>query len=243
MLNIKNLNVAIKDKSILNGVNLKIGKGETHVIMGPNGSGKSTLAQTLFSHPAYKIIEGEIFFNSKNITGLATDKIAKLGMLLAFQYPQTIPGVTVVNLLKVASWQKPKKQKISLEKFTKDIQRQARKMHLADEFLSRSLNEGFSGGEKKKTEVLQLSVLKPKLAVFDETDSGLDIDALRIVAKQINELKKLGTSIMLITHYQRILKYIKPDFVHVLLRGRIVKSGSEELAEKIEKEGYEKIEM
>ena len=263
MLTIKNLKVKIKNKSILNGVNLKIGKGQTHVVMGPNGSGKSTLAQTLFSHPTYTITQGKIIFNGKNITGISTDKIAKLGMLMAFQYPQTVPGVSVTNLLKIASRNRdrailperspgakanPQKAKkvypeqgggeLKISAFAEMVKKQALAMQLPEEFLTRSLNEGFSGGEKKKAEVLQLAVLRPKLAVFDETDSGLDVDALRIVAKQINVLKKQGTSILLITHYQRILKYVKPDFVHVMKAGRIVQSGDKDLAERIEKEGY-----
>jgi Fe-S cluster assembly ATP-binding protein len=275
MLTIKNLKVKIKNKSILNGVNLKVGKAETHVIMGPNGSGKSTLSQTLFSHPSYTIESGKITFNGKNITGLSTDKIAKLGMLMAFQYPQTIPGVSVTNLLKIASRNiknenarleqgreasrnkdrailperspgakaNPQKAKeVNIGAFAEMVKKKAKAMVLPEEFLTRSLNEGFSGGEKKKAEVLQLAVLRPKLAVFDETDSGLDVDALRIVAKQINELKKQGTSILLITHYQRILKYVKPDFVHVMKTGRIVQSGGKNLAEQIEKEGYSNLE-
>src|SRR3989344_6188169 len=235
-LQIQNLHVRIGKKPILNGVDLNIGEGETHAIMGPNGSGKSTLAQALFSHPSYEKTEGKILFSGQDITKESPDAIAKLGMLLAFQYPQSISGVSVTNLLKLASvavgYKKP------LAEFSPIVQTQAEQMRLPEEFLTRSLNEGFSGGEKKKAEVLQLAVLKPKLAVFDETDSGLDVDALRIVAKQINVLKKQGTSILLITHYQRILKYVKPDFVHVMKAGRIVQSGDKDLAERIEKEGY-----
>lgn len=241
MLTIKNLHVKIKEKSILNGVNLKIGKNQTHVIMGPNGSGKSTLAQTLFSHPVYEITAGTIHFGKKDITREATNKIAKLGILMAFQYPQTIPGVSVTNLLKIASRQQKSTKEINIGNFVKLVKKQATTMQLPEEFLTRSLNDGFSGGEKKKAEVLQLAILKPRLAVFDETDSGLDVDSLKIVAKQINTLKKQGTSILLITHYQRILEYIEPDFVHIMKKGRIVRSGDKTLAEEIEKNGYEKI--
>jgi len=252
MLSIKNLKVNIGKKQILKGVNLVVSPGETHAIMGPNGSGKSTLAQSLFSHPTYSKTSGKILFNKKNITNLPPDKIARLGMLLAFQYPQTIPGVSVTNLLKIANHSNNKilrssqddrkvgKKKISLKEFLKSVEKQSRGMNLPQEFLTRSLNEGFSGGEKKKAEVLQISVLKPKLAVFDETDSGLDVDSLKIVGKKINELQQNGTAVLIITHYNRILKYVKPDFVHIMKDGRIVESGKKQLAERIEKRGYNK---
>lgn len=238
-LAIKNLHVRIGKKPILEGVNLNVGSGETHAIMGPNGSGKSTLAQTLFSHPSYEKTAGRITFEGQDITAASPDEIAKLGMLLAFQYPQSISGVSVTNLLKLASVAAGSRQ--PLAEFSQMVQTQAETMHLPEEFLTRSLNEGFSGGEKKKAEILQLSILKPKLAVLDETDSGLDVDALSIVAAEINTLRASGASILLITHYQRILQYVKPDCVHVMYKGRIVKSGSYELAEQIEKNGYEKI--
>jgi len=235
-LQIQNLHVRIGKKPILNGVDLNIGEGETHAIMGPNGSGKSTLAQALFSHPSYEKTEGKILFSGQDITKESPDAIAKLGMLLAFQYPQSISGVSVTNLLKLASvavgYKKP------LAEFSQIVQTQAEQMRLPEEFLTRSLNEGFSGGEKKKAEILQLSILNPKLAVLDETDSGLDVDALAIVAAEINTLRASGASILLITHYQRILQYVKPDFVHVMYKGKIVKSGGPDLAQQIEQVGY-----
>lgn len=237
-LQIKNLHVKIDDKPILNGVDLVVNPGETHAIMGPNGSGKSTLAQSLFSHPLYEKTAGTIFFEGKDITEKPADEIAKLGMLLAFQYPQSISGVTVTNLLKLAVRQRAELPQKTLADFSQSVAMLANSMQLPEEFLSRSLNEGFSGGEKKKAEILQLATLQPKLAVFDETDSGLDVDSLRIVSEKINELRKTGTSAIVITHYQRILQYIKPDFVHVMYKGQMVKSGSSELASEIEKNGY-----
>lgn len=238
-LSIEKLEVQVDSKPILHGVNLHIGNGETHVIMGPNGSGKSTLAQSIFGHPSYKKTAGRVIFCGQDITKQTPDTIARLGMLLAFQYPQNIPGVSVTNLLSLAARQKTKD--VSLAQLSKQIGKYAETMGLPEEFLTRSLNDGFSGGEKKKTEVLQLAVLDPKLAVFDETDSGLDIDSLRIVGEQISLLSQRKTSILLITHYKRILHYIKPDYVHVMYKGRIIKSGDKLLAEKIEAQGYENI--
>jgi Fe-S cluster assembly ATP-binding protein len=237
-LQIQNLHVKIGDKPILNGVDFSVGKGETHAIMGPNGSGKSTLAQSLFSHPNYEKTAGQILFEGKDITQSPADEIARLGMLLAFQYPQSISGVTVTNLLKLAARQRAELPKIPLAEFSANVSKLATSMQLPEEFLTRSLNEGFSGGEKKKAEVLQLATLQPRLAVFDETDSGLDVDSLKVVSEKINELRKLGTSVVIITHYQRILQYINPDFVHIMHKGRIVRSGSSELASEIEKNGY-----
>jgi len=238
MLNIKNLQAKIEDKKILKGVNLSVPPGEMHVIMGPNGSGKSTLAQCIFSHPTYEITGGTIEFDGHDITTESPDKIAQLGLLMAFQYPQSVPGVSVTNLLKIAT-SNQLGEKIPLKVFGEKIEKQARKMQLPDEFLTRSLNDGFSGGEKKKAEVLQLSLLNPKFAIFDETDSGLDVDALKIIAGEINELHAGGSGILLITHYQRILSYLKPDAVHVMYQGKIIRSGQQALAEMIEKEGYQ----
>lgn len=239
-LSINKLKVAIDNKPILRGVDLHIKQGETHAIMGPNGSGKSTLAQAILRHPRYKITGGSIHFAGKNLNRLTTDKVACLGVLLAFQYPSAIPGVSVNNLLKIAQGAGHKAgKKRNLKMFLGDIKSAASAMRLPEEFLSRSLNEGFSGGEKKKTEILQLAMLAPKLMILDETDSGLDVDALRIVARQINKLKAAGTSIMLITHYNRILKYVVPDNVHIMRQGRIVRSGGRKLAGEIEKNGYE----
>ena len=205
--------------------------------MGPNGSGKSTLAQTLLAHPHCQVTNGKILLGKKNITRLSPDKIARLGILLAFQYPQTIPGVSVSNLLKIAR-QEGAQKKINFAIFSKHLGGHAKSLRLKKEFLDRFLNDGLSGGEKKKLELLQLLMLKPKLAIFDEIDSGLDIDALKLAAKKINELKKLGTSILLITHYNRILKYVRPDFVHIMNHGKIIKSGNQKLAEVIEQKGY-----
>ena len=235
-LEVKNLQVAIDAKPILNGVTLTVRPGETHAIMGPNGSGKSTLAQTLFHHPKYTVTGGAIKFAGQTLNTLSTDKIAGLGMLLAFQYPQSVSGVSVQNLLKVA--QSARGLKVKLDLFLKNLKAKAKAMRLPSEFLTRSLNEGFSGGEKKKTEILQLSMLYPKLVVLDETDSGLDVDALKIVGREVNKLKKTGVSVIIITHYNRILKYIEPDFVHVLYQGRIIQSGGKALAHEIEKAGY-----
>jgi Fe-S cluster assembly ATP-binding protein len=238
---IKNLHVAIDGKEILKGLNLTVGQGQTHAIMGPNGGGKSTLAQAIMAHPKYEITRGNIYFGKTKINGLTTDKIARLGILMAFQYPQSIPGVSAAHLLKLASRRVLNATQVKLTAFNRRLAQTANHLKLPKEFLHRSLNEGFSGGEKKKTEILQLSLLNPKLVILDETDSGLDVDALKMVGRQVEKLQQAKVSIIIITHYQRILKYIKPDFVHVLFDGRIVKSGSQELASKIETQGYNQI--
>ncbi|MBI4054467.1 MAG: Fe-S cluster assembly ATPase SufC, partial [Candidatus Doudnabacteria bacterium] len=230
-LRVKNLKVAVEGKPILSGMNLVVKDRETHAIMGPNGSGKSTFAQSLFAHPKYRITGGQITFGKKMLNGLTADQIAKQGMMLAFQYPQSIPGVSVNNLVKLARMGRGKNKKtLDLKELVKEIAAKADALRIPKEFLSRSLNEGFSGGEKKKTEILQLLLLNPKLVILDETDSGLDVDALKLVARQINWLRGQGVAVILITHYNRILKYLRPDFVHVMSQGKIIKSGEKELA-------------
>jgi len=240
-LQIKNLRVKIDDKEILKGLSLVIRQGETHAIMGPNGGGKSTLAQAIMAHPKYQITGGNVFFGKTKTSGLPANEIAKLGILMAFQYPQSIPGVSASHLLKIAARTSKSAKRIALAAFNQQLQATAKSLKLPKELLSRSLNEGFSGGEKKKTEILQLSLLNPKLVILDETDSGLDVDALKLVGRQAEKLQKNGVSVLIITHYQRILKYVMPDYVHVLHEGRIVKSGKKDLAEEIEKKGYRKI--
>lgn len=237
---IKNLYVSTIDgKEILHGVNLKINKGEIHAIMGPNGSGKSTFAQSLMGHPGFIITKGSIILKGEDITKLTPDQKAKLGLFLGFQYPVEISGVNFSNFLRMARNLKNNEKKMSPIVFRNDLKEKAKLLSFSDEITQRSLNEGFSGGEKKKAEVLQLSVLKPEFAILDEPDSGLDVDALRHISKTINNLDfELG--LLLITHYQRILHFIKPDFVHIFIAGKIVESGKGDLAEKIEKEGYER---
>lgn len=239
-LKVKNLKVTIDGKEILKGLDLEIPQGKVHAIMGPNGSGKSTLANALAAHPKYQITDGTIHFGAKKISGLPADKIARAGILMAFQYPQSISGVSVANLLKISAY-KTASTRQPLAEFSKNLKAKARSLHIPEEFLSRSLNEGFSGGEKKKAEILQLAMLSPKLVILDETDSGLDVDALKLVAREVNKLKEKDVSVLLITHYQRILRYVQPDFVHVLYKGKIIKSGDRGLAEEIEKRGYGKI--
>lgn len=245
MLKIKNLRVSVEGKSILKGVDLLVKPGEIHAIMGPNGSGKSTLAYTLMGHPSYKLTlgkgqAGKISLDGKDILKLTPDQRVKLGLFLAFQYPVSIEGVSVQNFLRKASEVLNGKPKLSVLDFRKRLFKEAEKLGIKKELLKRSLNDGFSGGEKKQVEILQMAILKPKYAILDETDSGLDIDALKVVAlgikKLLGENKDIG--IVLITHYQRILRFIKPKFVHVMVNGRIVESGGEELAEKLEKKGY-----
>lgn len=239
-LEIKNLHAQTLDgKQILNGVSLKIKQGEIHAIMGPNGGGKSTLSLVLMGHPGYKITEGKILLNGKDITSLTVDKRAKLGLFLGFQYPVEIPGVNFANFLRMAvNEDKQKKEHLSPIAFRNILTDGAKKLALTEEISKRMLNEGFSGGEKKKAEILQMSLLKPKFAILDEPDSGLDVDALRYISETINAFK-FPLGLILITHYQRILHFIKPDFVHVLLNGKIIKSGNANLAKQIEKSGYE----
>lgn len=238
MLKIENLHAEVEGKEILKGVTLEVGKGEIHAIMGPNGSGKSTLANVLMGHPRYEVTEGSVTFEGEDVLELEPDERAKLGMFLAFQYPSEVPGVSVANFLRTAV-NSVREQEIPPMEMYKLLQEKMRLMDMDPGFAERYLNEGFSGGEKKRNEILQLLVLQPKLAILDETDSGLDIDALQIVARGVNQMRGPEFSAVVITHYQRILRYIEPDFVHVMLDGRIVTSGGKELAEELESKGYD----
>ena len=240
MLNIDNLSAKIDNKSILNGLSLNIKPGEVHAIMGPNGSGKSTLANILSGKQGYEI-SGNVSYENKNLFDLAIEERAHKGLFLAFQYPLEIPGVNTSNFLKTslnAIRKSNGKKELDALEFLKIIKEKASKLKMDEKILNRQLNVGFSGGEKKKNEILQMSILNPKLSILDETDSGLDIDALKIVSEGVNTLRSKKNSFLIITHYQRLLNYIKPDFVHVLINGKIVKSGGAELALDLEKKGY-----
>ena len=243
MLELKNLKASIGAKSIIKGLNLNIKQGEVHAIMGPNGSGKSTLANVLSGKNGYDI-SGSLMFDGQNLQEIPIEERARKGIFLAFQYPLEIPGVNTSNFLKTSlnSIRKSKGEK-ELDTLTllKLIKEKASELNIDENFLSRQLNVGFSGGEKKKNEILQMSILNPKLSILDETDSGLDIDALKTVADGVNALRKKNNSFLIITHYQRLLEYITPDFVHVLMNGKIIKSGGPELALELEKKGYENI--
>lgn len=241
---IRNLHVSIDGKEILKGVDLTIKQGEVHALMGPNGTGKSTLAYTLLGHPAYQVTQGEAFFKDKNILELPTDVRSQMGLFLAFQYPVAIPGVTVANFLRSALNSRrraahPEDKGISIPEFRKLLKEKMDLLKMDHTFAGRYLNEGFSGGEKKRAEILQMAALKPEIAILDETDSGLDIDALRIVSEGVNALRGPELGVLVITHYQRILNYIKPDFVHIMLGGRIVESGGPEMALHLEEQGYD----
>lgn len=237
LLEIQDLRVSVEGKEILKGINLKVKKGEVHAIMGPNGGGKSTLSYTLMGHPRYKVDSGGIKLEGKEMIHLKPEERAKAGVFLAFQYPMEIPGVSVGSFLRTA-YTSLKGADISIPDFLKILREKMKDLSIKEEFLTRYLNEGFSGGEKKRMEILQLSVFQPKLAVLDETDSGLDIDSLRVVSEGIKKSTTPEMGVILITHYQRILKYLKPDFVHVLLGGKIIRSGGAELAVELEEKGY-----
>ncbi|WP_423129086.1 Fe-S cluster assembly ATPase SufC [Gaoshiqia sp. Z1-71] len=242
MLTIKNLKVAVEGQEILKGINLDIKPGEVHAIMGPNGSGKSTLANVLAGREDYEILEGEITFMGEDLLELAIEERAKKGLFLSFQYPVEIPGVPMVNFLKTSVNEHRKYnglEPLSAGEFLKLMREKKEMLHLNSNLTNRSVNEGFSGGEKKKNEIFQMAMLEPKLAILDETDSGLDIDAMKIVAEGVNVLKSPERSAIIITHYQRLLDYIVPDFVHVLYGGRIVKSAGKELALELEEKGYD----
>ncbi|MDI3270672.1 MAG: Fe-S cluster assembly ATPase SufC [Bacillota bacterium] len=234
---IRNLHASVDGNPILKGVNLEIQGGTVHAVMGPNGAGKSTLAFALAGHPRYEVTEGEVLLNGENILEMEADERAKQGLFLAFQYPAEVPGVTVANFLRVALNQ-VRGEEVPVKEFIQKLHEKMDLLEIPHSFSSRYLNDGFSGGEKKRNEMLQLAMLEPKMAVLDETDSGLDIDAVRIVAESVNHLKGPQMGVMVITHYSRILRYLKPDFVHVMFDGRIVRSGGPELAEKLEAEGY-----
>jgi Fe-S cluster assembly ATP-binding protein len=237
-LEIQNLHVRVEDREILHGVDLAVRKGETHALMGPNGSGKSTLANTLMGNPNYEVTEGRIVLNGEDLTDADPDERAKAGLFMAFQYPATIPGVSVANFLRMAVNAR-REDPIKVKEFGAMLKENMEILRIRREFTSRYLNEGFSGGEKKRAEILQLAMLQPDFAVLDETDSGLDIDALRIVADGVNAMRGDDRGFLIITHYTRILEYVKPDFVHILIDGRIVREGGAELATELEVKGYE----
>ena len=238
MLKIENLRAEIDGQEILKGLDLEVGKGEIHAIMGPNGSGKSTLSNVLMGHPRYDVTGGSITFEGEDVMELEADERAKMGMFLAFQYPSEVPGVSVANFLRTAVNSVREKELSPMEMY-RLLQEKMQVMQMDPKFAERYLNEGFSGGEKKRNEILQMLMLEPKLAIMDETDSGLDIDALQVVSKGVNELRGPEFSAVIITHYQRILRYIEPDHVHVMLEGRLVTSGGKELADTLEEKGYD----
>lgn len=242
LLVIKNLHASVDGNEILKGIDLTINPGEVHAIMGPNGSGKSTLSKVLAGHPSYEVTGGEVIYQGKNLLELAPDERARAGVFLAFQYPVEVPGVSNAQFLRLAYNEKMKhlgEEELDPLEFKDLLKERAEIVEMEASFMNRSVNEGFSGGEKKRNEILQMAVLEPKLAILDETDSGLDIDALRIVAGGVNKLKNASNGIILVTHYQRLLNYIVPDFVHVLAGGRIVKEGGKELALELEAKGYD----
>ncbi len=235
---VKDLHASVEGKKILNGVNLTVKKGEVCALMGPNGAGKSTLGYVIMGHPRYTVEKGEVLWKGQNVLNIEPDERAKLGLFLSFQYPQEIPGVSVSNFLRTA-YNAVKKTTISPVEFVKLLREKMELLKVDASFSRRYLNEGFSGGEKKRTEILQLAILQPEMAILDETDSGLDITSLKVVGDGVNAIKSNNMGILIITHYQRILNYIKPDTVHVMVKGKIVKSGGSELVEQLEKEGYD----
>lgn len=239
ILEIKDLHVSIEGKSILKGVNLTMKTGEIHAIMGPNGTGKSTLSEAIMGHPAYKVTQGEVLLNGENILNLPVDERARAGLFLAMQYPAEIPGVTNAEFIRGAiNARRPEDDAISVRNFLKQLDETMSVLDMTEEMAERYLNEGFSGGEKKRNEILQLMMIKPKFAILDEIDSGLDIDALKVVSRGVNKMRGPEFGSLIITHYQRLLNYIVPDVVHVMMGGRIVKQGGPELAKRLEDEGY-----
>jgi Fe-S cluster assembly ATP-binding protein len=237
-LEVQNLHVRVEDREILHGVDLVVKKGQTHALMGPNGSGKSTLANTLMGSPSYELTDGRILLNGEDLTEADPDERARAGLFMAFQYPATIPGVSVANFLRMAMNAR-REDPIKVKEFGELLKRNMELLRIDRAFTSRYLNEGFSGGEKKRAEILQLAMLQPDFAVLDETDSGLDIDALRIVSDGVNAMRGEERGFLIITHYTRILSYVRPDFVHIMLDGRIVREGGPELADELEEKGYE----
>ncbi|MBX2861060.1 MAG: Fe-S cluster assembly ATPase SufC [Vampirovibrio sp.] len=242
MLTIQDLQASVNDTSILNGVNLQVNAGEVHAIMGPNGSGKSTLSKVVAGHPAFEVTGGDVLFEGKSLMDLDPNERALAGIFLAFQYPVEVPGVSNADFLRLAYNSKQVhngQPEIDEDAFSDILKEKAKIVEMDESFINRAVNEGFSGGEKKRNEILQMAVLEPKLAILDETDSGLDIDALKIVSAGVNKLKSKDNAVVVITHYQRLLDYIKPDFVHVLAGGKIIKSGGRELALELEEKGYD----
>jgi Fe-S cluster assembly ATP-binding protein len=237
-LEIKGLTVEVEGQPILHGLDLAVAKGEVHALMGPNGSGKSTLAYAVMGHPAYTITGGQVLLKGTDITGLSPDERAALGLFLAMQYPTEIPGVSLTNFLRT-SVNATREADVPVRQFMSELRAAMGELEMDEKFLQRNVNEGFSGGEKKRFEILQMTLLRPEIAILDETDSGLDIDALRVVSEGVNRLRGPDLGVLLITHYTRILRYIEPDHVHVMVAGRIVKSGGAELADELERGGYE----
>jgi Fe-S cluster assembly ATP-binding protein len=235
---IQDLHVSVDGKEILKGLDLTIPSGEVHALMGPNGSGKSTLAYTLMGHPKYEVTQGQVLFKGQDVLDLEPDERARLGIFLAFQYPTAIPGVSMGNFLRLAL-KSIRGQDVPISEFRKLVQEKMKLLKMDSSFLGRYVNDGFSGGEKKRAEILQMALMNPRIAIMDETDSGLDIDALRIVSEGVNALRGPDLGVLVITHYQRILNYIKPDFVHVMVDGRIVRSGTGELVQQLEERGYD----
>jgi len=241
---IKDLRARVEGREILKGVSLSLDKGEVHAVMGPNGSGKSTLSHTLMGHPGYEVTGGEFLFKGRNLLQLAPDERARLGLYLAFQYPVVVPGITMANFLRTALNSrrgydgKDRSKAVTPKEFRELIKDSMQVLRMDDSFLSRYINEGFSGGEKKRAEILQMAVLKPEIAILDETDSGLDIDSIKFVSEAINRMRGPDLGVLIITHYTRILQFIKPDFVHVLVDGRFVRSGGPEVADELEAKGY-----
>ncbi|MYZ04721.1 Fe-S cluster assembly ATPase SufC [Lactobacillus salivarius] len=242
VLEVKNLHVTVEGKKILKGVNLKMSTGEIHAIMGPNGTGKSTLSSTIMGDPAYKITKGDILLNGKSIIDLPVDERARMGLFLAMQYPQEIPGVTNAEFVKSAiNARRPKDDPIPLMDFIKRLDETLETLDMSEEMADRYLNEGFSGGEKKRNEIMQMMMIRPEFAILDEIDSGLDIDALKVVSRGVNQMRGDNFGSLIITHYQRLLNYIVPDYVHVMMDGQLVKTGGPDLAIRLEKEGYAKL--